>query len=189
MRSAAGGAHRIAERGDGGRLGGAGRQRPAERGRAAAGGVLAAALHHCAHSWHGSAGGGAHEVQEGIGAPRAAERFEQFGPDDVAGPAFVDDDQVHTWGHPCSGVSPQQYLVDVQAGIRHHGCVEQDAHRGAVCIRLAIAGAAQLLCVGAGERGVRVEVLPVEHPRVAATETLQVGLPSPAYRTRRFARR
>ena len=106
----------------------------------------------------------------------------QFGPDVVAGPAFVDDDQVHTWGHPCSGVRPQQYLVDVHAGIRHHGRVEQDAHRGAVCIRFAIAGAAQLLRVGAGERGVRVEVLPVEHPRVAAAETLQVGLPGPAYR-------
>ena len=68
------------------------------------------------------------------------------------------------------------------AGIRHDDRVEQDAHRGAVRVGLAVAGAAQLLGVGAGERGVRVEVLALEHAGVAAAETLQVGLSGPAHR-------
>ena len=47
---------------------------------------------------------------------------------------------------------------------------------------LRLPDAAQLLRVGAGERGVRVEVLAVELSGVAAAKTLQVGLSGPAHR-------
>ena len=62
---------------------------------AAAGGVLPATLHDGPHTGRGTVGGGAHEVEERVGAPRAAERLDQLGPDVLAGPAFVDDHQVH----------------------------------------------------------------------------------------------